>query len=460
MNQARFDIINKVKSFFDSIEIDLSHKKLCVCLSGGADSVALLHIMHELSPLYGFTLCACHFNHMIRGEEADRDESFCKELCNTLGIRIYCGRDDVPANARFHKLSLEEAARNCRYAFFKRISDRYYIDYCVTAHNMNDDAETLLFNIIRGAGVNGAASISPKNGTVIRPLLYVKRTEIEAFLSEIEQEYVTDSTNNSTEYTRNYIRKEILPRLESINPSLVEALSRYAESVRTDRDYFEQLITGDTDVDLSSTHKALRIRTYIEKYKRISGKLLNSDMINDIENALKSGHRRVLSLNEDYEAVVDGKNVCFYHKNENVEKEFPVENIHVGKNHLFGDRVTVDLSYEELSDFQNIYKITTTDTLSFDNIVGEIRVRNRRIGDKICIHGINKRLKKLFIDKKIPKEYRHIIPIIFDDKGILYVPFVGIADRAYCKKNTNGIHITTCLDTANTERWKNAYEQK
>ena len=140
--------------------------------------------------------------------------------------------------------------------------------------------------------------------------------------------------------------------------------------------------------------------------------------------------------------------------------EFDTTELKEGENILFGERVNVHIDSNEKNFSGNFNKISTSDVLSFDNINGVLHVRNRRIGDKIRIHGVNKSVKKLFIDKKIPKEYRNIIPVIFDDEGILYIPFIGISDRAYCNVAVSAKKITTTLNSVKTERWNNAYEKE
>ena len=458
MKQVKADFLRKIREYMDSLEFPLAGKRICVCLSGGADSVALLHGMLCLSQEYNYTVLACHFNHLIRGDEADRDENFCKELCKSLGVKIYCGRDDVPAYAKLNKLSLEEAARKCRYAFFERMCKRNNIDYYATAHNMNDDAETLLLNLIRGSGSNGASSISPVSHNLLRPLLKISRSEIESFLSVLGQEFVTDSTNASDEYTRNYIRHVLIPDIEKINPSAVQALAKYTSSCRVDRDYFESEISQYLDSDLCTVHKALRDRVILRKYKDFSGNILNSNMLREIEMALLSGKRTVIPLNGDFEAIIQNGKVNFFNKLDNTPFEFEECVLKENDNSYFGGRVDIGF-YNNFVNCENFNKISISDLLSFDSIKGVLRVRNRRTGDKIRIHGINKSLKKLFIENKIPKEYRDIIPIFLDDEGIIYVPFIGVSDRAVPINALDKRQICTVFNTVDKERWNNAYEK-
>ncbi len=458
MNRAKINFIRKLREYFELLPFSVDGKTLCVGLSGGADSVSLLLGLRDVSQTYGFNVSACHFNHMIRGEEADGDEKFCKELCNKYKIKIYCGRDDVPAHAKTYKLSIEEAARNCRYAFFERVCSKNTVDYCVTAHNMNDDAETLILNLIRGSGSNGASSILPYGEKILRPMLKISRQEIEEYLSELGQVYVTDSTNLSNEYSRNYVRNVILPEMMKLNPSVVEALSRYADSCRNDRTYFENLVSENIDSDLREIPKSIRDRILIKKYKDFSGLSLNRNMIADIEQKLFSGNRVCIPLFDNTEAIIDNGKVVFGTKNDILAIEFNEQILIDGTNELFGERVELDLSRNN-RELANINKLYTTAYISFDKIKGALKARNRRVGDKITINGINKSLKKMFIDKKVRKEYRDIIPIIFDEEGIIYVPFIGIADRVKCNNDSNTVYLTTIFNTIEKERWNNAYEK-
>ncbi len=457
MNRAKIKFVEKLNEYFRCLPFSINGKTVCVCLSGGADSVSLLLGMLEISMQFSFNVCACHFNHLIRGEDSDNDEMFCKRLCEELSVKLYCGRDDVPSYAKTNKLSLEEAARECRYAFFSRIARKDNIDFCATAHNMNDDAETLLFNLIRGSGMNGASAIAPFNDFILRPMLKIGREEVEEYLSYKSQGFVTDLTNFSNDYTRNYIRNVVFPELRNINPSFIDAFSRFIESARCDRDYFERLIEDKLDCDLRNEHKSIRYRVYLRKCKDAFGFSLNSEMIGQIDSVLFEDIRTVLNLNSDVDAIVENGKVSFFKHLEDDKREEAVVILKNGINHLFNNKVTLFLN--KSNDLKKVNNLSTTNLLSSANINGDLFVRNRRTGDRITIHGINKSLKKLFIDKKIPKEYRDIIPIISDSEGIIYVPFVGVADRVYAKNGCGDILINTVFHSIDSERWVNAYEK-
>lgn len=235
------NLIEKAKAAV--LEYDmLCGRKTAVCaLSGGADSTALLLVLKELSEDMGFKLAACHLNHGLRGADSDRDEEFCAKLCERLGVKLYRKKINVGEYSEKHE-SLEETARRIRYRFFAEARE-YFGENSVTstAHNLNDSAETVLLNLIRGTGLKGLCGIPPVRGEIVRPLIFVQRNEIERFLTEKDQSFVTDLTNFSEDYTRNRIRHNVLPEMLKINPSFLDAVLRMTESLRSDSAYLEKI---------------------------------------------------------------------------------------------------------------------------------------------------------------------------------------------------------------------------
>lgn len=209
---------------------------LCA-VSGGADSMCLLHWLYELRQERRFQLAAAHFEHGIRGGESLRDAAFAAEQCGKLGLAFHLGRGDVPAFAAQQRIGLEEAARILRYRFLEETADRLGCDRIATAHSQNDNAETMLMNLCRGAGTRGLAGIPPVRGRLIRPLLLTDRKTIEAFLEERGIPHVEDSSNRDDRNTRNRVRHQLMPLLEEINPSVLAAFSRTASLLREDEEY-------------------------------------------------------------------------------------------------------------------------------------------------------------------------------------------------------------------------------
>lgn len=234
------EFVEKVRAALSGFSAMEAAKTVVCGLSGGADSVSLLLAVNALSGEFGFSAAACHLNHGLRGEDSDNDERFCAELCGKLGIPLYKRRESVRDYSEKHE-SLEETARKVRYDFFGD-SLAFFGENSVlaTAHNANDNAETVLLNLIRGTGLRGLCGIPPERGRIIRPLLDIPRTEIESFLAENAQDYVTDKTNFSAEYTRNKVRAKILPEILEINPAFLSAVSRMTKNLRADEVYLDK----------------------------------------------------------------------------------------------------------------------------------------------------------------------------------------------------------------------------
>ena len=198
-----------------------------VALSGGADSVALLLLLKEA----GYNVHAAHCNFHLRGAESDRDEAFCVELCQQLGVELHRAHFDTREYAELHKVSIEMAARELRYKWFDQLrQDMGAAGICV-AHHRDDSVETVLLNLVRGTGLRGLTGIQPRNGFILRPFLCVSRAEIEAFLSGRGQKYVTDSTNLEADVLRNKVRLQVLPLLCELNPAVSENIQRTAENL-------------------------------------------------------------------------------------------------------------------------------------------------------------------------------------------------------------------------------------
>ena len=237
---------NKVQRKLEELNIGSANEKelLIAAVSGGADSVCLLLVLNELKDRMNFELETIHVEHGIRGEESCRDARFVESLCRRLSISCHVEQVDVPAYSRETGMGTEEAARVLRYQAFSR----YALERngkIVLAHHMEDNAETVLFQMLRGSSLNGMCGMSASREdeagvTYIRPLLEIRRGEIEAYLESAGQMYCTDSTNLETEYHRNYLRKEILPRLAEINSAAVPHISRTAASLGEVRDFLQK----------------------------------------------------------------------------------------------------------------------------------------------------------------------------------------------------------------------------
>lgn len=220
-------MLNKVRNFIGKYQLLDAKKHYLVALSGGADSVCLLLLLKEL----GYQIEAVHCNFLLRGDESYRDENFVKELCEKKGIELHTIHFDTNTYAETHKISIEMAARELRYRYFEQLRKDIGADGICVAHHQNDSVETILINLLRGTGIHGLSGIKPRNGNILRPLLSVSKNDIEEWLQEQQQDYVTDSTNLLADVVRNKLRINVIPQLEAINASAKENILKTAQHI-------------------------------------------------------------------------------------------------------------------------------------------------------------------------------------------------------------------------------------
>ena len=218
---------SKVDKYIRKYKLLKPNELYLVALSGGTDSVALLLLLKNAD----FNVHAAHCNFHLRGVESDRDEAFCLELCQRLGVKLHRAHFDTREYAEIHKVSVEMAARELRYKWFEQLREDIGASGVCVAHHRDDSVETVLLNLVRGTGLRGLTGIQPRNGNVLRPLLCVSRAEIEQYLADKGQDYVTDSTNLVADVTRNKIRLQLIPLLKTLNPSVCDAITQMADNI-------------------------------------------------------------------------------------------------------------------------------------------------------------------------------------------------------------------------------------
>jgi tRNA(Ile)-lysidine synthase len=219
-------------------------KRICVAISGGVDSVALLHYLNALKEKYDYYLCAVHCEHGIRGEESREDMRFVEALCFKWGVGLFVFEGNCLARARKEKVSLETAARNFRYECFRSIIKKNKMDFIATAHHQNDEAETVLFRLARGTSLGGMSAMKEESGYLLRPFLKWSKKDINAYIAENRLSYREDKTNQETDATRNKIRIEVLPKLEEAVPGATENIVRFASLAYEDDNLLYELAEG------------------------------------------------------------------------------------------------------------------------------------------------------------------------------------------------------------------------
>jgi tRNA(Ile)-lysidine synthase len=431
---------------------------ILVGLSGGADSSALLHMLCSYSIQSGAKIYAAHVNHGIRGEEADRDERFCREFADALGVKLFVLRADVPKIAVERGESVETAARGVRYSYFEQIMREQKIPILATAHNANDNIETVIFNIARGSGLGGVCGIPEcrptKQGIVIRPILSMDKNEILDYCKQNSISFVTDSTNVDTDYTRNLIRSEIIPVMQRINSGAIKNATRMSQSLREDSLclesmagwFIEELRDGySIEIEkLCGSPPSIVNRALIRLYDELTGgKTLEQTHINSLrELAVRAVPHSSVSLPGGIEGVIENGKLCLCPVQKKVEFDDYSVVLCEGSNLI--SQTNTEIFIGNSQNAKNVYKKSIVLYIDSAKIRGELFARSRKSGDSIRTHGMHKSFKKLLCEKKIPLELRARLPIICDSDGVVAVPFVAMRDGMKADQNSDlalAIHI-------------------
>ena len=406
------------------------NEKTLVGFSGGADSVTLLHAL--LSLLGKEHIAAVHINHMLRGADADADEAFCRDFCQEREIPFLSRKIDVSAICGGS--AFEETARNVRYQAFEEAAKELNCSTVSLAHTASDHLETLLFHLCRGAGASGLSGIPPKrslgNTLVVRPLLDVTRDEILAYIEENGLSYRTDQTNADTTYTRNFIRAEIVPLLQKINPSVQENARYASDSVAELQAYAEESAksflkanekNGSVSVHaLADLSPAVRYPVLEALYQQAGGETLSraqSLALEDIISQKKTGAS--VSLSGNLTARLDGENLCFFHSHVETDSVHGEKSLKKGKNQITNNSFIYirELPNEEFSFCAHI-KID-------ESSLPSLFVRERQNGESYRFGGMTRKLKKLLCGKSLAEKNR---PVICDKDGVIWLPGFPLAD--------------------------------
>lgn len=440
---------------------------MLIALSGGADSRVLFHLAALHCRRHGSQFYACHVNHGIRGDEAIRDRDFCVALAKDCPecADIFVLNADVPALAAASGNSLELEARRVRYSFFESIMTENNIPILVTAHNADDNLETLIFNLTRGSGAKGMCGIPESRptpgGILIRPMLGIPKSEILEYCRANSLQYVTDSTNSSQEYTRNLIRARIIPCLEEINPSVRQAAARLSESMKELCGYTfgqaEEYLPADgcPSVSLLSKAPAPLLTAALSTVAERNGIDLCAVHLSALANLITEAKDGTsLSLPDKKRAVIYGDSLCFEHDDRVAVEPTPFD-VPLSEGSLspssccqmqvsLTDRgcdisLSLTLNREKSINSKNVYKLDIRAHIISDKInklslsENRLRLRTRRPGDRIASGGINKSIKKLMCDRSLPRAARDRIPLLCLGDEVLWVPGVATADQTKCR---------------------------
>lgn len=450
-----------------------SRDSVAVGVSGGADSMALLHFLRFEAGLE-LNITACHVNHMIRGKEADSDENFVRDICKAWGIEFKCLRCDVISGSRAAKQSVEEYSRRVRYDFFRSCAKNGKI---ATAHTLSDAAETLIFNIARGSSVSGLCSIPPVRGNIIRPLIFAARSMIEEYCARHGIDYVTDSTNLTDDYSRNKIRHKVVPVLKQINPAFEQAACRLMLSAAADDRYLNdaanRLLKGAGFEALSD--KSLPLSLSLESGKltkadeavlsRAAAKLIDAAGISRSNEAVSAlcglitnGRGRVCLSGDIFANVRSGR----LYIEKNITEGYFEYTLCLSQNSVIitdcknqteyggsvllpgGKRLAAYIVRDnEYKSLNNIHKKALFLAFDCDKILGKMIIRQKTDGDRIKLRGMTKTLKKLFNAGGLSAYEKSARPVCADESGVIGVFGFGVGDNVTPDEDTKRILAVT-----------------
>jgi tRNA(Ile)-lysidine synthase len=468
--------LDKIKKTIKEFRMLDREDRIVVAVSGGIDSIVLLHALTELAAEYRLFIIVAHLNHCLRGRESDRDEVFVKRLAENLGVKYVGKRIDVRLLLKKGD-SLQDIAREARYSFFDRVAKRYKADRIATGHNMDDQAETVLMKFMKGTGLGGLCGIPKVKGKYIRPLINLTRIEIEEYAERCRLQFVKDSSNKSSKYLRNSIRLKLIPILEEYNPSLKKDLARLSRILERDDLYLKDKAEGAYKTIVVRRDRYV-VSMYLKRLRRLHGSLKARIFFMAVEELLGSSKGFYSYHVEDFLGLLcsDAPNLSINLPGRlMVYKEY--DTISIEKRQKAGNRrlkkvqqiffekilringktsVVADNGFK-LAEFKtktlnNKPALSETGRIShtvdqniaifdYDKLKFPINIRNFRPGDRFAPLGMDghKKVKRLFQEKKISRRRRGLMPILVSGDEIIWVAGIRQADYGKIDANTKRV---------------------
>ncbi|MFW6005968.1 MAG: tRNA lysidine(34) synthetase TilS [Candidatus Bipolaricaulota bacterium] len=434
-----------------------------VAVSGGVDSTALLHALLELGPEFDLQLSVAHLDHGIRGEASAENAEFVRDIAEKHGLRLILEKRPVSQIAEEEGLSLEEAARSVRYRFLSQAARESEMDFVALGHNRNDQAETILMHLIRGAGLRGLSGMKERSDRYIRPLLQTPRKEIANYVESRDIDYRFDETNEDTRFTRNRIRHELLPKLEEdYNPRVLDNIVRLGKLTRCAREFIEDRrdrayekikLAEEPSGECFSRGRLLELHPYLQratvrKFLKEARGDLEDLAYSHVEDLLEKLREEPASTRLDLPGItfsLDRDKACFgKNTSERTRPSYhfgiqPGEVIKIDEADL---KITCEIvSSEDEWKLDDFYGDRLIEAVDWRKVEQPILIRNREDGDRFVPLGMKgeKKLKDFFIDLKIPRRERDKIPLVCDENGIIWVVGFRIDDRYKVDNTTEEI---------------------
>jgi tRNA(Ile)-lysidine synthase len=460
-------MIKKVIKTIEKYKLFDKKDRVVVALSGGPDSTALLVALAQIAKLLDFSIIVAHYNHGLRGTSSDEDEKYSQELAEKFGLIFISGKMDQKLRQKGQ--SPEDFYRQQRYQFLNKVAEDYNAQKIALGHNVQDQAETVLLNLLRGSGLEGLKGILPmRDGKFIRPLIEVSRSEIIDFLSEAGISYCQDSSNESNIYLRNKIRFELIPYLQDkFNPKIEENLAQMAEILRQDDDYIRNSVqeamestyiqnqpNGGISLNIEyvmGLAPAIRSRLFKKILESLSPEkngfsFINIKALEGLTQVTGSGKR--ISLPFGIEAKREYDNLILTRDNtglKQVDYEYPVNIpgiIHVKE---INRTISIEKIFRDKMDLQSKNKVY----LDLDKIQQPVILRNRRDGDRFQPLGMKGRqkIKSLFINQKILRDKRNEIMLLVDQSSVIWIENMHLSDRVKISPQTINILSLEIIDS-------------
>ncbi len=443
-------ILKQLLTTVEEHQLIKSGDKIVVAISGGPDSVSLIHLLHRLKSRLGIELYGAHLNHNIRGIDAQMDARYVLNLCEELNIICFIKSADVESYGKKNQLTSEQAGRILRYEFFDEVLKKVEADKIAVAHNKNDQGETVLMRLLRGTGMQGLTAIQYQRDNIIRPLLDVHRKEIEKYCDHHNLMPRTDLSNLTSIYHRNKIRRELIPYLEEhYNPSVLDSLVKTANILKEDYDYIEkqaqtmykELVYFEKKDQVSFSipaleklHPAMKARMLRRAGEELMGKgeLLSYQQVQNLLELLdKKQTGKTIHLPMNLEAVISYDKLIFSKEREEEVEPFKEKLAVNDTTYVHALKAGFELKVFPAEDVDKVSKDKFVKHFDFDKFQQDIVVRNRRDGDRFWPLGLSgkKKLKDFFIDCKVERRERDLIPLICHGKDIVWVVGYRISDK-------------------------------
>lgn len=435
--------MKKYTEFFRRYAVDPADGILCA-VSGGKDSMFLLDTMQKFAAETKTQIACAHFNHCLRGAESGRDAAFVQAFCEERGIPFLLGSGDVAAAAARRGTGIEETARDLRYAFLEEAADALSCRWIATAHNADDNAETMLLHLTRGSGLHGLCGIPPVRGRILRPMLTIAREEIEAYLRTNGIPNVEDSSNAQDFCSRNRLRHHVMPVLRELNPRFVRAAGRTAELLQEDEAFLQDLAEAFLK---EQPERGISAAALAALPRPVSARVLQT-LCGGTLSAVHMEMLRALCVSDDPYAAADVPGMRVRREREYLVFHPPEMGI-LSSGTLIPGTVTrlpevgLELHCSVVECCPEIHKTFNILFFQCDAICGNITVTSRAEGDTIRLAGRNctKRLKKLFSEAKLTLEQRDCVPVFRDACGVIGVGGFGVDARCAAKPGDRAIRI-------------------